>query len=73
MTTARWSRFAGTSRRRLLALLGLRAGEVVSTGRIVEELWGDQEIRDPLNAVQVVVSKLRRAAPIGVRVRAGAS
>ena len=37
----------------LLALLGLRAGEVVSAGRIVEELWGDQEIRDPLNAVQV--------------------
>jgi predicted ATPase/DNA-binding SARP family transcriptional activator len=45
----------------LVTLLGLRAGEVVSTARIVEELWGDREIRDPLNAVQVVVSKLRRA------------
>jgi predicted ATPase/DNA-binding SARP family transcriptional activator len=45
----------------LLALLALRVGEVVSVGRIVEELWGDQEVRDPLNAVQVVVSKLRRS------------
>jgi predicted ATPase/DNA-binding SARP family transcriptional activator len=45
----------------LLALVGLRPGEVVSSSRIVDELWGDREIRDPLNAVQVVVSKLRRA------------
>ena len=51
----------GTKPKGLLALLGLRAGEVVSAGRIVEELWGDREIRDPLNAVQVLVSKLRRA------------
>ena len=57
----------GRSRRALLALLGLRAGEVVSAGRIVEELWGDQEIRDPLNAVQVLVSKLRRALGTAVR------
>ena len=51
----------GTKPKGLLALLGLRAGEVVSAGRIVEELWGDREIRDPLNAVQVLVSKVRRA------------
>ena len=57
----------GTKPKGLLALLGLRAGEVVSAGRIVEELWGDREIRDPLNAVQVLVSKLRRALARGVR------
>ena len=51
----------GTKPKGLLALLGLRAGEVVPAGRIIEELWGDREIRDPLNAVQVLVSKLRRA------------
>ena len=45
----------------LVALLALRAGEVVSAGRIIDELWGEQEIRDPLNAVQVLVSKVRRA------------
>jgi predicted ATPase/DNA-binding SARP family transcriptional activator len=55
----------GTKPKGLLALLGLRAGEVVSTGRIVEELWGDREIRDPLNAVQVLVSKVRRALAAG--------
>ncbi len=51
----------GSKPKGLLALLGLRAGAVVSAGRIVEQLWGDREIRDPLNAVQVLVSKLRRA------------
>ncbi len=44
-----------------VAVLALRVGEVVSAGRIIEDLWGDQEIRDPLNALQVVVSKVRRA------------
>src|SRR3954453_5267945 len=45
----------------LLALLGLRAGEVVTSGRIVEELWKEQDVRDPVNAMQVVVSKLRKS------------
>jgi predicted ATPase/DNA-binding SARP family transcriptional activator len=51
----------GDKPKALLAVLGLRVGEVVSIGRLVEELWGDQAVRDPLNAVQVLVSKLRRA------------
>src|SRR3954454_18812837 len=51
----------GDKAKGLLALVGLRPGEVVSSWRLVEELWGDREIRDPLNAVQVLVSKLRRA------------
>jgi predicted ATPase/DNA-binding SARP family transcriptional activator len=45
----------------LLALLGLRVGEVVTFGRIVDELWREQEVRDPVNAMQVVVSKLRKS------------
>ena len=51
----------GVKLRTLLALLALRVGEIVPTTRIIEDLWGDQELQDPLNAVQVVVSKLRRA------------
>ena len=31
----------------LLVVLALHAGEVVPTGRIIEDLWGEQEIRDP--------------------------
>ncbi len=55
----------GTKPKALVALLGLRAGEVVSADRIVAELWGEQEIRDPSNAVQVLVSKVRRAVTVG--------
>ncbi len=51
----------GVKLRMLLALLALRVGEIVPTTRIIEDLWGEQELQDPLNAVQVVVSKLRRA------------
>ena len=51
----------GIKLRTLLALLALRVGEIVPTTRIIEDLWGDQELQDPVNAVQVVVSKLRRA------------
>jgi predicted ATPase/DNA-binding SARP family transcriptional activator len=55
----------GVKLRTLLALLALRVGEVVPTNRIIEDLWGEQELQDPLNAVQVVVSKLRRALQVG--------
>ena len=51
----------GSKLNALLVVLALHAGEVVPTGRIIEDLWGEQEIRDPTNALQVVVSKLRRA------------
>src|SRR3954452_1049991 len=51
----------GSKLNALLVVLALHAGEVVPTGRIIEDLWGDQEIREPVNALQVVISKLRRA------------
>jgi DNA-binding SARP family transcriptional activator len=54
----------GAKPKALVAPLGLRVGEVVSAGRIVDELWDDREIRDPLNAVQVLVSKVRRALAV---------
>ena len=55
----------GGKLRTVLALLALRAGEIVPTTRIIEDLWGEQELQDPVNAVQVVVSKLRRALLAG--------
>ena len=47
--------------RMLLALLLLHANEVVSTDRIIDELWGDETTSDPQNALWVVVSRLRTA------------
>ncbi|MGI9607513.1 MAG: BTAD domain-containing putative transcriptional regulator [Acidimicrobiales bacterium] len=45
----------------LLALLLINANEVVSTDRIIDQLWGDDPGRDPQNALWVVVSRLRAA------------
>ena len=50
----------GAKLKGLLVLLALRAGDVVPVGQVVEDLWGDREVRDPANAVQVLVSKLRK-------------
>jgi len=51
----------GEKQRALVALLGLRVGDVVTTSQIAASLWGEQDLRDPGNAVQVLVSKLRRS------------
>ena len=50
----------GAKLKGLLVLLALRSGDVVPVAQVVEDLWGDREIRDPANAVQVLVSKLRK-------------
>ena len=47
--------------RALLALLALRAGEVVSTDRIVEELWGSEPPKAAVGSLQNLVSELRKA------------
>jgi DNA-binding SARP family transcriptional activator/streptogramin lyase len=44
----------------LLAVLVLRSNEVVSTDRLVEELWGDEPPRTARKTLQVHVSRLRR-------------
>jgi DNA-binding SARP family transcriptional activator/tetratricopeptide (TPR) repeat protein len=52
--------------RALLALLVVHAGEVVSADRLVEELWAGRPPDDAGAALQVQVSRLRRAlAPMG--------
>jgi DNA-binding SARP family transcriptional activator/class 3 adenylate cyclase len=49
----------GMRQRALLALLTLHAGEVVSTDRLIDQLWGAKPPPTALHTVQVFVSRLR--------------
>src|SRR5262245_47682688 len=51
----------GAKQRLLLALLLVRAGEVVSSDRLIEELWSGRPPRTAHSALQVHVANLRRA------------
>jgi DNA-binding SARP family transcriptional activator len=53
-------RLGGGKQRALLAVLLLHANEVVSTDRLVEELWGEDRPPTAAKIVQVYVSQLRR-------------
>jgi DNA-binding SARP family transcriptional activator len=50
----------GPRQRALLAILLTRANEVVSTERLIDELWGEQPPRAAANTVQYYVSQLRK-------------
>jgi predicted ATPase/DNA-binding SARP family transcriptional activator len=50
----------GAKRRALLALLLVRANQVVSTGRLIDELWGESPPETATNTLQAHVSQLRR-------------
>ena len=70
-TTAAWrddgseTALGGPSLRSLLALLLARAGEVVTTDALVDDLYGDRAPRDAGHALQSRISRLRRAlAPV---------
>lgn len=58
-------RLGGERQHALLALLLFRANEVVPSERILEELFRDTA-RDPANALQVAISRLRRSLADGV-------
>jgi DNA-binding SARP family transcriptional activator len=51
----------GIRQRALLALLLLHAGEVVSSDRLLEELWGEDQPESGIAALQVRISQLRKA------------
>jgi predicted ATPase/DNA-binding SARP family transcriptional activator len=51
---------SGTRLRALLTLLALRAGQVVPPGWLIGELWGERQPADAPNALQALVSRLRR-------------
>jgi DNA-binding SARP family transcriptional activator len=50
----------GPRQRALLAILLTRANEVVSSDRLIDELWGAQPPRTATNALQYHVSRLRK-------------
>jgi DNA-binding SARP family transcriptional activator len=50
----------GSRQRALLALLLIRANEVVSADRLTEELWGTEPPREAANALQYHISQLRK-------------
>jgi DNA-binding SARP family transcriptional activator len=52
---------AGTKQRALLGLLLLSVNEIVSTDRLIEELWGEELPESGRAALQVRVSQLRKA------------
>src|SRR4051794_27076215 len=52
---------AGAKQRVLLALLLLHANEVVSTATLIELLWTEAPPADAAKALQVNISRLRRA------------
>ena len=47
--------------RQLLALLALRVGERVSIDTLVDVLWGDEPPSNAVNAVQILVSSVRKS------------
>jgi DNA-binding SARP family transcriptional activator/tetratricopeptide (TPR) repeat protein len=51
----------GTKQRALLAILLLHANEVVSSDRLIQALWGEEPLENAAKALQVAVSRLRRA------------
>jgi predicted ATPase/DNA-binding SARP family transcriptional activator len=53
----------GARLRTLLILLALEPGRVLTIRRIVDALWGDAPPGHAANAVQALVSRLRRAVP----------
>jgi DNA-binding SARP family transcriptional activator/sugar lactone lactonase YvrE len=51
----------GYKQRALMALLLINANTVVSTDRIIDELWGDSDGKDRQNALWAGISRLRTA------------
>ena len=57
---------AGARQRALLSVLLLQAGEVVSSDRLIDEVWGDDPPTAGATALRVRISQLRRSlGPVG--------
>ncbi|GAT64452.1 SARP family transcriptional regulator [Planomonospora sphaerica] len=56
----------GTRLRALLAALALEPGRIVTRARLVDWIWGRRPPADEANALQALVSRLRRVLPEGV-------
>jgi DNA-binding SARP family transcriptional activator len=51
----------GQRQRGLIALLLLHANQVVSSSRLIEELWSDEATESHAGALQASVSRLRKS------------
>ncbi|GIH93394.1 SARP family transcriptional regulator [Planobispora siamensis] len=56
----------GVRLRALLAALALEPGRIVTRARLVDWIWGRRPPADEVNALQALVSRLRRVLPEGV-------
>ncbi|GIH22695.1 SARP family transcriptional regulator [Acrocarpospora phusangensis] len=56
----------GVRLRALLAALALEPGRIVTRTRLVDWIWGERPPADEVNALQALVSRLRRVLPDGV-------
>jgi predicted ATPase/DNA-binding SARP family transcriptional activator len=56
----------GARLRALLIMLALRPGRLVPAGELIDELWADAAPAGAANALQALVSRLRRALPEAV-------
>ncbi|MER5887930.1 BTAD domain-containing putative transcriptional regulator [Streptomyces sp. NPDC001941] len=62
----------GARLRGLLAALAFEPGRIVQRATLVDWIWGEQPPADAVNALQVLVSRLRRVLPAGsVEAQAG--
>ncbi len=50
----------GVKQRTVLALLALQRGKPVSADRLIDALWGDGQVANPVNALQAQIGQLRR-------------
>jgi DNA-binding SARP family transcriptional activator len=50
----------GVKQRTVLALLALQRGKPVSADRLIDVLWGEEQIANAANALQAQVGQLRR-------------
>ena len=50
----------GAKQRTVLALLALHRGNPVSADRLIDALWGDGQVANPVNALQAQIGQLRR-------------
>ncbi|MEU8319367.1 BTAD domain-containing putative transcriptional regulator [Nonomuraea sp. NPDC048881] len=56
----------GVRLRALLAALALEPGRIVTRARLIDWIWGERPPADEVNALQALVSRLRRVLPDGV-------
>ncbi len=57
---AAWSAIRSAQQRTVLAVLLIEAGRIVTTDRLVDEIWGERPPRTALNALQGSVMRLRQ-------------